>query len=81
MADQALLDRVKELIADICAIDAAGIQDNGRLLGYGLDSVRALDLLFALEDEVGAEISEHDPELREIKTVAQLADFVERRRK
>jgi acyl carrier protein len=80
VTDAALLEKVKALVADVCAVPAASIADDGRLLGYGLDSVRALDLFLAFEDELGVEISEHDPELRDIKTVRQLADFLERRR-
>jgi acyl carrier protein len=79
MSEQTILARVKALVADLCGIEEATIDDEGRLLGYGLDSVRALDLFLAFEDELGVEIDEHDPELSSIKTVRQLAAFIERR--
>ncbi len=80
MTNEAILARVKELVADVCGVDAAAVADDGKLLGYGLDSVRALDLFLAFEDELGIEIDEHDPELGAIKTVRQLAEFLDRRR-
>jgi acyl carrier protein len=80
VSDPDLLSTIKALIADLCAIDVASIHDDGKLIGYGLDSVRALDLLLAIEDEVGVELSEHHPELAQVHTVAELAAFVARRR-
>jgi acyl carrier protein len=80
MTEQAVLARVRALVANLCGIDEAAINDDGRLLGYGLDSVRALDLFLAFEDELGIEIDEHDPSLSAIKTVRELSEFIERRR-
>ncbi len=79
MNERELLDRIKRLVAELCELDAAEIADDGRLLGYGVDSVRALDLFFAFEDEFGLEIDEQDPELAGVKSVRDLGDLVARR--
>jgi acyl carrier protein len=71
---------IRRLVAQYCALSMEKIQDQGMLVGYGMDSVRTLDLLMALEDEYGIQIDEQDPELGQIKTIADLAALVERRR-
>lgn len=73
------LPKLKSLIAEICDVEEQTIVEKGKLVGYGLDSVRVLDLIMALEDEYGLEIDETDPELAEISTVKELADLVARR--
>ena len=80
MANEKTVAKLREHIADICAIPARSIKEEGKLVGYGLDSVRVLDLIMALEDEYDIEISESDPELAAVQTVAELADLVDRRR-
>jgi acyl carrier protein len=74
------INLVTRLIAEICEIDQAKIQKNGKLMGFGIDSVRLLDLIMALEDELGVEISENDPELATVQTVEDMAALIERRR-
>jgi len=80
MTRDGVLSTLKILIADVCGIQATAINDDGKLIAYGLDSVRALDLLLGVEDELGVSISEHDPALRSVETVRQLAELVEQRR-
>lgn len=80
MSPQSTERKIKEFIADICAVDVDDVRGEGKLLGYGLDSVRVIDLLLAIEEELGVVISEGDPELVEVQTVADLVAFVERRR-
>lgn len=79
MSPASISSKIKEFIADVCAIDVAEVRDEGKLLGYGLDSVRVIDLLLAIEEELGVEISESDPELANVHTVADLIAFVTRR--
>lgn len=80
MARQDTLETVKRFIADVCAVDLAAVQPNGKLLAYGLDSVRLLDLVMAVEDRYGLEIGDSDPELAAVETVADLAALIDRRR-
>ena len=55
-----VLSDVKRLVAETCAIDPATIRDDGRLVQYGVDSVRAMDLLVALEEHFGLDIPDTD---------------------
>ena len=75
------LETVKRFIAEVCAVDLSTVQPSGKLLAYGLDSVRLLDLILAVEDRYGLEIGDSDPELATVETVADLAAFIDRRRR
>jgi acyl carrier protein len=76
---QKISRKIKEMIADICAVSSGEVRDEGKLLGYGLDSVRVIELLLAIEEELGVEINESDPGLLNVQTVADLVGFVEAR--
>lgn len=79
-AKKQTIQLIKELIGEVCDIDASKVRDAGKLLGYGLDSVRVIDLLMAIEDAYGIEISESDPALGKVQTVADLSALVDARR-
>ena len=74
-----LIRRLRTVAAAVLSADAASIADNGKLVGYGLDSVKVVDLVMAIEDEFGIELSEHDPALRTVHTLRQLAALVAQR--
>jgi acyl carrier protein len=80
VAKSETLETVKRFIAEVCAVDLATVQPAGKLLAYGLDSVRLLDLIMAVEDRYGLEIGESDPDLAGVETVADLAAFIDRQR-
>src|SRR4051794_6120052 len=67
--------RVKDLIARTCEVDRAGIADAGHLLAYGLDSVRAVDLLVSLEESFRITITER--EAIRLKTVRDVIRCIE----
>ena len=77
--DKAIFDTIRRSIAEVCAVDAAAVQPHSRLLAFGLDSVRLLDLLLAVEDAFGLEIGDSDPELAAVETVGDLVALIERR--
>lgn len=81
MPDDPILETIRERVAELCAVDPSAIQDDGKLVGYGLDSVRAVELVLTLEEELDVELPEHDPELGRVETPRQLADLVRRRRR
>lgn len=70
--------RVKEIIAELCDVPLSEVRDEGLLLGYGLDSVRAVDLIASLETELGIVVP--DAELAEIRTVGDVVSKVARLR-
>jgi acyl carrier protein len=71
------LDGVRQVIAEVCALDAAEVREEGFLLGYNVDSLRKMELLIGLEETFGIEVSEQDPRLRQVRTVGDLAAFVD----
>lgn len=70
---------VKTQMAELCGIDATALNDDGKLIGFGLDSVRLVDLMIAIEEEYDIEINEMDPRLGQVKTVGDLVGYVETR--
>lgn len=69
--------RVKELIAEACALHPAEIRDEAKLLGYGLDSVRLVEMLAVLEHDYDVDMEGEEPSMGQIRTVADLIGFVE----
>ena len=69
---------VKQQLAETCAIDASLIRDDGRLVAYGLDSVRATDFIIAIEEEFGVIIKQ--AEAADLHTVQDVMDYIQRHR-
>ena len=72
-----VLEGVKRHVAQVCAIDVSAVRDDARLAEFGIDSVRAMDLLVALEDEFSIEIPDKD--VPRLQTVRELVAYVERK--
>lgn len=70
-------DRIKRIIASTCGIDLNRIRKEGRLVEYGLDSVRAMDLLVSLEEEFSIVIP--DDFATRARTMRDVVQFVEAR--
>jgi acyl carrier protein len=71
---EATFDRIKNLISEMCAVDPAIINKNARLRGFGVDSVRVMELVLCIEDEFQIQLERED--LSEISTVGELADYI-----
>ena len=71
------LDRVRAVIADVCAIRSEAVQADAFLLAYEIDSLRTVDLLMAIEETFGVEAPETDPALGRVRTVRDLAAYVD----
>lgn len=74
------LPTIQQLVAELCALDVGEVRPEGELLAYGLDSVLALDLIVAIEHRWQIALPEHDPALRKVVTVSDLAHVVDTRR-
>jgi acyl carrier protein len=70
------LPQLKNLIGEICAVDPRSICSDEWLRGYGVDSLRALDLMTSIEEEFRVELSIED--LARIQTVGELARYLDR---
>jgi acyl carrier protein len=76
MPDQTIADRVKELISHEMALDPNLVAPEANLeMDLGLDDIDLVELIMAVEEELGVPISDADAD--NIKTVADLIKFVE----
>ena len=69
-------DRVKAAISEKLGVDIAKVTDEARFIDdFGADSLDTVDLVMALEDEFGVEISTKDSQ--SIQSVKDAIDFIE----
>ncbi len=69
------VERIRKVVAQVCLVEVAEINKDARLLAFGLDSVRVLELMMCMEEEF--EIQLEPGQLDEIFTVGELAEYVE----
>lgn len=79
MTSRPLDDVVLRAIEDACALGHGTVRKEGHLVGYGLDSARAIELLVKLEDEHGLVLDE--AALTHVRTVADLLKLVDHTRR
>ena len=69
-------DKVRKIIADKLGVDIAKVTDEARFIDdFGADSLDTVDLVMALEEEFGIEIS--NKEGQEIQSVKDAINFIE----
>jgi acyl carrier protein len=71
-------ETVKAILARVCAIEASIIREDAQLVGYGLDSVRAVDFMVELEQTY--EIQVPDEDVAKIRTLRDVTNYIRRRR-
>jgi acyl carrier protein len=72
-------ERVVEIICDQLTLDPSQVTpDSSFLEDLGADSLDIVQLIMALEDEYGLEISDEDAE--KIRTVQDIVDFIDNRK-
>lgn len=78
MSDRRIEQRVLELARRRFDLPHGALRsDDDLFAALGVDSVQALDLLSALEQELGVELPDY--ELAEVRTFAQLAEKIAER--
>ncbi len=71
-----VFDQVKESLADILSCDAEKIDmDTDLVRDLGVDSIDTVELIMAVEETYDISIS--DKEAQELKTVADVVEFIE----
>jgi acyl carrier protein len=68
---------ITRLVANACGVDAKHIHADRSLVEYGLDSVRATDLLISLETSFGIEIP--DPDVKSLTSIQKVARYIRER--
>lgn len=70
-----VFDRVKEIIVDELGVDADKISIDSTLEDLGADSLDAVELIMALEEEYDLEISEEDA--RNMQSLKNMVEYIE----
>ncbi len=67
---------VKEQVAQTCAVPVNDVKEETNLIEYGLDSVRSMDLIVALETQFDIDIG--DANIADLRTVGDVIQIIER---
>ncbi|HEY8414318.1 MAG TPA: acyl carrier protein [Thermaerobacter sp.] len=79
MADEALFQRVREIIVEQLGVDEASVTPEARFIDdLGADSLDIVELIMALEEEFDLEIP--DEEAEKIVTVGDAIQYIEKHR-
>ena len=71
-----IADKVKKMVVDHLGVDEAKVTDEANFIDdLGADSLDAVELVMAFEEEFGSEISDSDAE--KILTVGDAIKFIE----
>ncbi len=70
-----IFDRVKEIIVDELGVDSEAITMDSTLEDLGADSLDAVELIMALEEEYDLEIGEDDA--KAMKSVKNIVEYIE----
>ena len=71
-----MLEKIKELLAKQLRIDLNTIEDDANIIeDLGADSLDVVEMLMAIEDNLGVIISDDDAV--KLKTVRDVADYIE----
>ncbi len=69
------LTQLLPLTAGAADTDAGDIKPDGRLRGYGIDSVRVVELVLSIEETFGVKVKNDD--LARLQTVRELARYID----
>ena len=72
----ATLDKVTQLLCEQLGISADKVKEDSKIVeDLGADSIDVLEIVMALEDELGIEIEED--KITELKTVKDVVDLID----
>ena len=70
-----IFDRVKEIIVDELGVEGSSVTMESTLEDLGADSLDAVELIMALEEEYDLEFAED--EVKAMKSVKNIVDYIE----
>ena len=72
-----VVNRVKDILAEECAVDRAALLDDAKLEDVGISSVDMVQVMFAIEEAFGISIEQDDMSL-DIETVEEVTSAIQR---
>ena len=72
-----VVNRVKGILAEECAVDRAALLDDAKLEDVGISSVDMVQVMFAIEEAFGISIEQEDMSL-DIETVGEVTSAIQR---
>ena len=72
-----VVNRVKDISAEECAVDRAALLDDAKLEDVGISSVDMVQVMFAIEEAFGISIEQEDMSL-DIETVGEVTSAIQR---
>ena len=72
-----VVNRVKDILAEECAVDRAALLDDAKLEDVGISSVDMVQVMFAIEEAFGISIEQEDMSL-DIETVGEVTSVIQR---
>ena len=72
-----VVNRVKDILAEECAVDRAALLDDAKLEDIGISSVDMVQVMFAIEEAFGISIEQEDMSL-DIETVGEVTSAIQR---
>ena len=72
-----VVNRVKDILAEECAVDRAALLDDAKLEDVGISSVDRVQVMFAIEEAFGISIEQEDMSL-DIETVGEVTSAIQR---
>ncbi len=70
-------ERVKDIVAEECAVERTALTDSARLEDLGISSVDMVQVIFAIEEALDIAIGEEDMGL-ELETVGEVTAAIQR---
>ena len=72
-----MVDKIKEILAKQLGIEADAVEDESNIMkDLGADSLDVVELLMAIEEAFG--VSVPDDDVPNLKTVKDIADYIEK---
>ena len=71
-----VVNRVKDILAEECAVDRAALLDDAKLEDVGISSVDMVQVMFAIEEAFGISIEQEDMSL-DIETVGEVTSAIQ----
>ncbi len=72
-----VVNRVKDILAEECAVDRSALLDDAKLEDVGISSVDMVQVMFAIEEAFGISIEQEDMSL-DIETVGEVTSAIQR---